>query len=204
MSATAAGIDAACGIAAGCGIATVAVPSGVVLLNDCRPIGVGEVIEGIAGAGTAGLALSCAGGCAAGVCSIELSIAGIGGAVSLSSSVIAILKVPSTITTTLAPTSSERILEVMVEGSLFGSLLASLLEALALPAVDLNGPRPGLSAGGAAAAACAARRAAAMKLEVLTGSRLSAGISLIALSEAAMRSDGVAARPVGRVPGSSG
>ena len=32
--------------------------------SDCRPIGVGEVIEGIAGAGIAGLAPSSAGGCA--------------------------------------------------------------------------------------------------------------------------------------------
>ncbi len=170
-------------------------------MNDCRPIGVGEVIEGV---GATGLALSCTGGCSAGACSIELSIAGIGGAVSRSSSVIAILKVPSTITTTLAPTSSERILEVMVDGSLFGSLFGALLESLVLLAADLNGPRPAFSAGAAAAAACAARRAAAMKLEVLTGSRLSAGISLIALSEAAMRSDGVATLAVGRVPGSSG
>jgi hypothetical protein len=110
----------AAGIAAGCGIATVAIPSVAGLLNDCRPIGVGEVIEGCAGAGAAGLALSAAGGWAAGDCSIELSIAGIGGAASRSSSVMAILKVPSTMTTTLAPTSSERILEVIVDGSLFG------------------------------------------------------------------------------------
>ncbi len=110
-----------------------------------------------------------------------------------SSSVIVILKVLSTMTTTLAPTSSERILEVIVEGSL----------AL-LPAEPLSGLRPALSPGGAAAAAWAARRAAAMKLEALGGSRTPAGISLIALSEAAMRSDGEAARPVGRVPGSSG
>ena len=41
-----------------CGMATDAVPSaapGAVLLSDCRPIGVGEVIEGAAGAGMAGL-----------------------------------------------------------------------------------------------------------------------------------------------------
>ena len=56
-----------------------------------------------------------------------------------------------------------------------------------------------------AAAACAARRAAAMKLDVLTDSfGAAAGISLSALSEAAMRSDGEAIRGVGRVPGSSG
>src|SRR5438034_788441 len=46
-----------------------------------------------------------------------------------------------------------------------------------------------------AAAACAARRAAAMKLDVLTDSfGAAAGISLSALSEAAMRSDGEAVR----------
>src|SRR5947209_7325970 len=55
-----------------------------------------------------------------------------------------------------------------------------------------------------AAAACAARRAAAMKLDDDTGSLGAAGISLIALSEAAMRSEGEATRPPGRVPGSSG
>jgi hypothetical protein len=43
-----------------------------------------------------------------------------------------------------------------------------------------------------------------MKFDVLVCSRALAVISLIALSEAAMRSDGEAARPEGRVPGSSG
>ena len=106
---------------------------------------------------------------------------------------MAILKVPSTITTTLAPTSSERILEVMVDGSLAWPLAACLTE-----------PRPPLASGGAAAAAWAARRAAAMKLEVLTGALGLAGIPLMAFSEAAIRSVGEAARAVGRVPGSSG
>ena len=96
---------------------------------------------------------------------------------------------PSTITTTLAPTSSERILEVMVDGS--------------VPAGFLIGLRPAFSLADSAAAAWAARRAAAMKLDVLAGSR-ALGISPIALSEAAMRSDAEANRPVGRVPGSSG
>ena len=69
----------------------------------------------------------------------------------------------------------------------------------------LIAPRGALSFGGAAAAAAwAARRAAAMKLDVEAFSPGLAGISLIALSEAAMRSDGEASRPVGRVPGSSG
>ncbi len=178
----------------GCGIATDAVASdafGAELFSDCRPIGVGEVIEGVigagaAGSGIAGLALSSADGG-----SLEFSIGGNCGALPPSSSVIAILKVPSTITTTLAPTSSERILEVIVEGSLS-------------PADFLSGLRPAFSGGGAAAAAWAARRAAAMKLDVLVGPGLLPEISLIALSEAAMRSDGEAGRPVGRVPGSSG
>ena len=45
-----------------------------------------------------------------------------------------------------------------------------------------------------------------MKLDVLTGSLgpAAAGILLIALSDAAIRSEGEAARPDGRVPGSSG
>ena len=112
----------------------------------------------------------------------------------VSSSVMAILKVPSTITTTLAPTSSERIFEVRVEAGC----------ALPLACVAF-GCFPALSGGGAAAAACAARRAAAIKLEVLTGSfGAAAGMPLMALSDAAMRSDGEAARPDGRVPGSSG
>src|SRR5882724_11286279 len=139
-----------------------------------------------------GLAPSSAGGASEEGCSLEFSIEGICGALAFSSSVIAILKVPSTITTTLAPTSSERILEVIVEGS------------LALSPAALSGLRAALSLAGAAAAAWAARRAAAMKLDELTGSRAVAGISLIALSEAAMRSDGEAVRAIGRVPGSSG
>jgi hypothetical protein len=43
-----------------------------------------------------------------------------------------------------------------------------------------------------------------LEFELLLGSRLPAGIPLIALSEAAMRSEGEAALAVGRVPGSSG
>ena len=43
-----------------------------------------------------------------------------------------------------------------------------------------------------------------MKLDELTGSFGPAAISLIALSEAAIRSDGEDMRAVGRVPGSSG
>jgi hypothetical protein len=161
-------------------------------LNDCRPIGVGEVIEGAAGAGASGLALSLAGDCAGGAGSLEFSIGGICGALPASSRVIAILKVLSTMTTTLAPTSSERIFEVIAE------------PALALAFEGFFSGRPALSVGGAAAAACAARRAAAMKFDVLTGPGALAGIPLIALSEAAIRSDGEASRPAGRVPGSSG
>src|SRR5689334_14231348 len=77
-------------------------------LFDCRPSGVGEVIDGAAGAA----ALSAGESVAAGS-----SIAGIGGAELVSSRFIAILKVPSTITTTLAPTSSDRIFEAMLEPS---------------------------------------------------------------------------------------
>ena len=164
--------------------------SGAAGLNDCRPIGVGEVIEGIAGAGVAGF--SAAGGGAGGG-STEFSIDGGRGALPPSSSVIAILNEPSTMTTTLAPTSNERILEVMVEGSPGLSRAASFC-----------GPRAALLAAGAAAAAWAARRAAAMKFVALTDSFGLTEISLMALSEAAMRSDGEADRPVGRVPGSSG
>ena len=43
-----------------------------------------------------------------------------------------------------------------------------------------------------------------MKLDELTGSLGPAAISLIALSEAAIRSDGDDMRAAGRVPGSSG
>src|ERR1700704_1403529 len=108
------------GIAAFGGISADAVPSeafGVAPLNDCRPIGVGDVIEGMTGAGDAGLTASSAGHCIEGVCSPELSVAGSAGTLPPSSSVIASLKVPSTMITTLALTSSERILEVTVDTS---------------------------------------------------------------------------------------
>ena len=88
----------------------------------------------------------------------------------------------------------ERIFDVIVDGP---SAPLALPEAAALAA------RPCFS-GGCAAAACAARRAAAMKLDEDTGSFGAEGISLIAFSDAAMRSEGVAGRPPGRVPGSSG
>ena len=152
----------------------------------------GDVIDGVTCAGIAEFAPSLAGGWIADCESVEFSIAGICGAMPVSSSVIAILNVPSTITTTLAPTRSERIFDVIFDGC-FG-----------WPEVILSWPRPALSGGGAAAAAFAARRAAAMKLEVLTGSCGVGGISLIASSDAAIRSDGEAVRPDGRVPGSSG
>src|SRR5258708_32082924 len=69
------------GAAAACGIATCALSSvfGAELLIDCRPIGVGEVIEGAAGAGVAGWALFSAGGGAGAGCSLEFFIDGIGG-----------------------------------------------------------------------------------------------------------------------------
>src|SRR6202158_552134 len=53
------------GKAVGCGIATDAVASdalGAEPFRDCLPIGVGEVIEGVGGAGTTGLGLSFSGG----------------------------------------------------------------------------------------------------------------------------------------------
>jgi hypothetical protein len=178
-----------------CGIGTEAMLSlaPVAALKDCRPIGVGDVIEGVVWAGIAGLAPLAAGEAGDGA-SVELSAPGIAGGAPVSSSVIAILNVPSTITTTLAPTSKERIFEVMFEVALASSAGFAAF-----------GVRPALSGGGAAAAACAARRAAAMKLDVLTGSlEAAAGMLLIALSEAAMRSDGEATRADGRVPGSSG
>src|SRR3954453_7547822 len=107
-----------------CGIATCVVSSvfGAIVLFDCRPIGVGDVIDGAMGAGIAGWAVFSAGACAGPAGSLEFSIGGICGALPVSSSVIAILKVPSTITTTLAPTSSERILEVTVDAGFDGSL----------------------------------------------------------------------------------
>src|SRR5512138_3469581 len=60
------------------------------------------------------------------------SIAGIGGADPVSSRFIAILKVPSTITTTLAPTSSDRIFEVMLDPSVPGVPEASFGLSFAL------------------------------------------------------------------------
>src|SRR4029077_15947845 len=98
----------------------------------------------------------------------------------VSSRFIASLKVPSTITTTLAPTSSERILDVTDDGCFEPSLVASLALALSAFAARLLS-----GSGWAALAACAARRAAAMKLDEETGAFGAAGISLIASSDAA-------------------
>src|SRR5256886_14172736 len=97
----------------------------------------------------AGAALLSVGNCAG----AGSSIAGIGGTLPLSSSVIAILKVPSTITTTLAPTSSERIFAVMLEPSVPAALLASLGLSLALSAGFAFATRAVSSFGGLAAAA---------------------------------------------------
>src|ERR1700712_761089 len=187
-----------------CGIATCALSSifGPEPMFDCRPIGAGEIIEGAPGAGIAGLALFSAGASADGAGSVD-SICGIGGALPVSSSVIAILKVPSTITTTLTPTSSERILDVMLEGivtpgsAIFAPILVLLSPPLSLAAA-LAAARAAFSLTGAAAAACAARRAAAMKLDELTGSFGPGAISLITLSDAAIRSDGEDIRAAGR------
>src|SRR4029078_5354920 len=99
--------------------------------------------------------------------------------------------------------SSERIFEVMVEPPSWPlSLVRPAMAALAASFALALAPREGFS--GCAAAACAARRAAAIKLDDDPGSFGAAGISLIALSDAAVRSEGVATRPPGRVPGSSG
>src|SRR3954452_19111956 len=169
-------LEAAGGVgAAVCGISTEAVPLGLVtdpgaaLFCDCFPIGGGEVIEGVTCSGAAGL-LSTGGG-ARGAGSLDVFSIACGDDDGLlpSSRFIAILKVPSTITTTLAPTSSERIFEVMVEPpswplSLARPAMAALAAAFALALA----PRAGFS--GCAAAACAARRAAAIKLDDDTGS----------------------------------
>src|SRR4051812_33746293 len=152
---------------------------------DCFSTGVGEIIKGAGVTGNAGcFALSAgAGACTGAAGSLECSIIGSCSTLPVSSSVIAILNVPSTITTTLAPTSSERILEEMFEAFLSSAL--ALSPPLSLGAAFAE--RPAFSGGGAAAAACAARRAAAMKLDELTGSFGPEAISLIAFSEAAIR-----------------
>ena len=94
-------------------------------LFDCFSTGVGEIIDGGADAGAAGLVAFSAGACVGVAGSTEFSIPGICGALPVSSSVIAVLKVPSTITTTLAPTSSARILDDMFEGVLSSALTLS-------------------------------------------------------------------------------
>ena len=71
-------------------------------------------------------------------------------------------------TTTLAPTSSERILEVIVDGSLPWP-----------PEAAFSGPRPALSGGGAAAAAWAAVE--------LTGSARAALVEQACAGDAALR-----------------
>src|ERR1700692_1333471 len=79
---------------AGCGIATdetLALAAGAELLSDCRPIGVGEVIEGVTASGVAGLAPLSAGGWAAVGGSLGFSIGGIFGALAPASHGIALL-----------------------------------------------------------------------------------------------------------------
>src|ERR1041385_4270045 len=94
-SGAAAAAGSACGIVpvmspggAGCGVTIRGIGTGLLSgapdaggLNDCRPIGVGEVIDGIAGAG-AGLAFST--GAATG--GSDISVSGAGCCVALSSS----------------------------------------------------------------------------------------------------------------------
>src|SRR5258707_4848353 len=74
------------GAAATCGIATCALSSvfGAELLLDCRPIGVGEVIDGAAGAGVAGGGVFSGGAGAGAACSLEFFIYGICGRVAAS------------------------------------------------------------------------------------------------------------------------
>src|SRR5262245_12757915 len=71
--------------------------AGAALLRDCRPSGVGDVIDGVTCSGTAGFALFSAGTGACGAGTLAgFSIAGTGGALPPPSSrFIAILKVPS-------------------------------------------------------------------------------------------------------------
>src|SRR3954469_14725218 len=200
-----AGEGAACG-----GVTMRALSSvfGAGALFDCLSSGVGEISEGPAGADVAGLAPLSDGAGDSVTGSVEFSTAGIAGGLPVSSSVIAILNVPSTITTTLAPTSSERIREVTADVDLSpGTVTLAPVLVLSLTlslAAAFAAARAAFSLTGASAAACAARRAAAMKLDELTGSFGPAAISLIALSEAAIRSDGEDIRAEGRVPGSSG
>ncbi len=125
------------------------------------------------------------------------------GASPLPSIVIATRKPLSTMTTTLAPTSSERMRDVILDPpwAAWALARAALLSAATRPGFSRACSFAGF------AAACAARRAAAMKLDVLAASRAAWGISLSAFSDAAMRCDGVAGaatRSWGRVPGSSG
>src|SRR2546430_3184057 len=101
---------AAAGAGAACGGTTIRALSSVLgaeELFDCFSTGVGEIIIGAGAAGIAGLALSAgAGACAAGAAgSLGCSIIGSCSTPPVSSSVIANLNVPSTITTTLPPTS---------------------------------------------------------------------------------------------------
>jgi hypothetical protein len=124
-------------------------------LFDCFSTGVGEIIMGAGAAGIAGMAglalpSGGTGACAGAAGPLDRSVIGSCGPPPVSSSVIAILKVPSTITTTLAPTSSERILEDMFDGVLSPAAFA-LSPPLSLGA-DLA-ERPAFSGGGAAAAA---------------------------------------------------
>ena len=55
------GIEVVCGIVADA-VLSESFGAGLGLLSDCRPIGVGEVIEGVTGSGVAGLAPAAAGG----------------------------------------------------------------------------------------------------------------------------------------------
>src|SRR3954453_3750532 len=93
-------LEAGCGAAAGTGgISTEAelpelAAAGAALFWDCRPIGVGEVIDGVTCSGVAGLFSTGGGACGAGA-GDEFSIAcGDGGGMRAFGRVIAILKWP--------------------------------------------------------------------------------------------------------------
>ena len=127
------------------------------MFKDCRSIGVGNVIDGMAGDMYSDRGSPLLAGGTAGVAELDSAA---GGDCALScplSRFKPILTVPSTITTTLAPTSSARILEDTFDSPTVVALAA--LRAASFSAVTRLGFAADVAAG-AAAAACAARRAA--------------------------------------------
>src|SRR3954467_12470373 len=106
-------LEAGCGAVAGTGgisteaeLPELAAGAGAALFWDCRPIGVGEVIDGVTCSGVAGLFSTGGGACGAGA-GDEFSIAcGDGDGLLPSSRFIATLKVPGHITTHPPPPRS--------------------------------------------------------------------------------------------------